>query len=103
MHPLLLRPIRNRLRGEHSAWFGYLQSLPRDTVEIALFWGVDDAVGHRRRRAGDLCESKSEFESAHGFSDEAANLRQRDGHAAAAWLPGTQVERELRTTPLVSS
>lgn len=27
--------------GEHSRWSGYLQSLPRSTVGIALLWGTD--------------------------------------------------------------
>ncbi|KIK48130.1 hypothetical protein CY34DRAFT_32995, partial [Suillus luteus UH-Slu-Lm8-n1] len=27
------------LRGHDSKWFGYIQSLPRETVDIAIFWG----------------------------------------------------------------
>jgi hypothetical protein len=28
--------------GADSRWYGYLQSLPRDTVLLPLFWGMEE-------------------------------------------------------------
>lgn len=53
--------------GEESEWFGYLESLPRDVVDLALFWGHDLGSG-----STDV-----------------------DGKEAMLWLKGTQVEKEL--------
>ena len=59
----------NRLYGQESHWFGYLQSLPSETVDLALFWGVDVGNGSRRFR---------------------------DGHEAVTWVTGTELEKEMR-------
>ncbi|EPT01804.1 hypothetical protein FOMPIDRAFT_1048399 [Fomitopsis schrenkii] len=54
-------------QGEASRWYGYLQSLPSETVPIALLWGDRDALG----------------------SDP-------DGEDARAWITGTEIDRTLR-------
>ena len=63
------------LRGPASPWAPYLATLPAH-VPIALFWG----------------------EPAAAPSPEAL----RDGRTAAAWLRGTEVQREVERTPVVS-
>ncbi|KAH0836586.1 hypothetical protein J3R83DRAFT_8286 [Lanmaoa asiatica] len=35
------------LLGPLSRWFSYLQSLPRETVDIAMFWGANDVIEPR--------------------------------------------------------
>lgn len=71
-----LPPSSDRLLGEESEWFGYLESLPRDLVDLALFWGSDAT----NMRSHDL----------------------RDGKEAMLWLRGTEVEKELAKPMLVS-
>ncbi|PCH39517.1 SET domain-containing protein [Wolfiporia cocos MD-104 SS10] len=53
-------------RGEHSKWFGYLQSLPQRPVPIAIFWGIADAL-----------------------------LAGEDAREARMWITGTSVDEEL--------
>lgn len=55
-----------RAQCEASRWYGYLQSLPRETVPIALLWGHRDALG-----------------------------LDPDGEDAREWIAGTEVERTL--------
>jgi hypothetical protein len=72
---------------ERSRWFGYLQSLPEEQVDIALFWGHD----------ADGCDSTSEpiCPDPH----QGSHRRHRhivDGAEALAWLRGTEVLKQLR-------
>ncbi|KIP05485.1 hypothetical protein PHLGIDRAFT_119783 [Phlebiopsis gigantea 11061_1 CR5-6] len=62
------------LLGERSRWFGYLQSLPRATVGIALLWGTGEAWA----------------DSIQG--QEVTS----DGRQAAVLAAGTEIEREFR-------
>ncbi|EPQ56414.1 hypothetical protein GLOTRDRAFT_138148 [Gloeophyllum trabeum ATCC 11539] len=59
---------------ESSKWYGYLQSLPAATVDLALFWGTE--------------QSRLLFDAA----------AIADGIEASAWLQGTEVEKELRNS-----
>lgn len=59
------------LLGECSRWHGYLQSLPKHTVPIALLWGIDEAWTDQGEEA---CE---------------------DARRAAALSAGTEIEKEL--------
>ncbi|KAI0080163.1 SET domain-containing protein [Panus rudis PR-1116 ss-1] len=59
------------LKGRDSRWFGYLQSLPQEPVDIALFWGSDEL---------DRCRP-----------DEA----REDRKLARTWVVGTEIDREL--------
>ncbi|KAH8093737.1 SET domain-containing protein, partial [Cristinia sonorae] len=54
------------LQGSRSFWFGYLQSLPRRTVGIAVLWGAQ------------------------------TQAQDEDGRTARAWAVGTEIEKELR-------
>lgn len=75
--------------GEGSEWFGYLESLPRDPVDLALFWGNDATL------EGD---SNSSMRRWIGVADS-QDLRLLDGKEAMLWLTGTEVETEfLRST-----
>ncbi|KAF7971288.1 hypothetical protein HWV62_21542 [Athelia sp. TMB] len=73
LHPTPSAPPYGSLRGPASPWAPYLAALPAH-VPIALFWG----------------------EPAAAPSPEAL----RDGRTAAAWLRGTEVQRELERTPV---
>ena len=71
----LARPHRpqatpNRLIGESSRWFGYLQSLPAGIVDLPMFWNC-----------------------------EIPNDRFEDGAKAFRWLRGTEVERNMKRQP----
>lgn len=55
--------------GERSRWYGYLQSLPRDTVMIPLFWGESSLAASEEERL--------------------------DGEKALVWLKSTEVARDL--------
>lgn len=57
----------NRLAGESSRWFGYLQSLPVGIVDLPIFW-----------------------------NSESPDYRSNDGYEAIKWLKGTQVERYMK-------
>ncbi|KAG6333543.1 hypothetical protein ID866_5554 [Astraeus odoratus] len=81
------------LRGSHSRWFGYLQSLPHETVDIAVFWGnpdVGQTIGNDYERA-----SRVGSYSGRGISCYPC-ARIRDGQTARAWLEATEAEKELR-------
>jgi hypothetical protein len=76
-----LRTHSNRLRGEDSQWFGYLQSLPQAIADLALFWGYD-YYGTADRPAVER--------------DPTMNFRLRDSEDAKAWLTNTEVHKEIR-------
>ncbi|KZP26658.1 SET domain-containing protein [Athelia psychrophila] len=83
------------LRGAASPWAPYLASLPRAPVPIALFWGDRDAAsytGHANTNTGNGDINDKEKAE--------VDLRLQDGLAAAAWLAGTEVEREVLRTPV---
>jgi len=107
------------LRGQDSRWFGYLQSLPREIVDIAIFWGVEDvidfsscvnssrgrtvpsqsAVGNDGDNVGLTCSHAE-------LPEYAPSLRLLDGKQARMWLSCTDTEKELDclmvSTPLDS-
>lgn len=75
------------LQGETSPWFEYLESLPQDIVDIALFW----ECGHG---GGDYTDSQgAETDDACINFDDLNSTRRRhlDGIEAIAWLRGTEV------------
>ncbi|KAF9077619.1 hypothetical protein BDP27DRAFT_480769 [Rhodocollybia butyracea] len=57
-------------RGRTSIWYGYLQSLPDGTVDLPLFWGIENDSGT-------------------GSSNDS------DSPEALKWLEGTEIERLL--------
>ncbi|KAG0709169.1 hypothetical protein DFH29DRAFT_886846 [Suillus ampliporus] len=96
------------LRGQDSRWFGYLQSLPRETVDIAIFWGVEDVVDLRScvcSSRGPTISSQSaigddvdtvEFTCSSAELPECApSLQLLDGKRARMWLSCTEAEKEL--------
>lgn len=90
-----------RLLGPHSRWFGYLQSLPRETVAIAVFWGVNDAIETRTC----TCSARGCL-STNDTSSAADEQRQttlskcpwciwlHDNRHAREWLEATEVDHE---------
>jgi hypothetical protein len=77
----------NRLQGQDSHWFGYLRSLPEETVDLALFWGVSD----------EILAAQSDHDEPLGVeNDFPGSLRFRDGQEAATWLTGTELEKEIQ-------
>ncbi|KAH7890690.1 hypothetical protein F5I97DRAFT_1798549 [Phlebopus sp. FC_14] len=95
------------LRGSNSRWSGYLQSLPRETVDIAMFWGVDNVVdlglctcsscAYSRRHeisSGDQCPLEVTGDSRLDAACTAC-ARVRDGQSAKEWLKVTEAERVL--------
>ncbi|KAN0088559.1 hypothetical protein V8E55_005616 [Tylopilus felleus] len=89
------------LLGPHSRWFGYLQSLPRETVAIAVFWGVNDAIETRTC----TCSARGCL-STNDTSSAADEQRQttlskcpwciwlHDNRHAREWLEATEVDHE---------
>ncbi|TCD68415.1 hypothetical protein EIP91_010816 [Steccherinum ochraceum] len=70
------------LKGSNSRWFGYLQSLPRGTVGIALLWGA---------------RSVKEDQSAAQHPNASHPLKyEEDGEQARLWASGTEIEKELK-------
>ncbi|KAH7913068.1 hypothetical protein BJ138DRAFT_697390 [Hygrophoropsis aurantiaca] len=63
---------------EESRWFGYLDSLPREIVDIALFWGEEDDDDFS------ICPTCSSCQ------------RYQDGSAARRWLLSTEAGRGLK-------
>ncbi|KAK2463049.1 hypothetical protein APHAL10511_004704 [Amanita phalloides] len=59
------------LKGKFSRWSGYLQSVPRDIVDIPVFWNSGTGAG------------------------EMSCHRQKDGTEALHWLRGTEVAKIL--------
>lgn len=90
------------LRGQDSKWFGYLQSLPRETVDMAIFWGVKDvidfrswetvpsqsAIGDDASNVGAACPNSE-------FPEYTSSLQYLDGKRARMWLSCTRAEKEL--------
>lgn len=88
------------LRGQDSKWFGYLQSLPREIVDIAIFWGVKDVIDFRScvcSSRGRTAPSQSAIGAACSsaeFPECATSLQYLDGKRARMWLScaGTKME-----------
>jgi hypothetical protein len=74
----------NRLQGKDSHWFGYLQSLPKELVDLALFWGIGDGMT-------DTPSDVSEVDN-----QSAAGGRFLDEQQAMTWITGTELEKEMR-------
>ncbi|KAG1741063.1 hypothetical protein EDB19DRAFT_732191 [Suillus lakei] len=96
------------LRGQDSKWFGYLQSLPRETVDIAIFWGVKDVINFRscvcssrgrtvpsQSAIGDDADNVGAACSSAEFPERAPSLQYLDGKRARMWLSCTGAEKEL--------
>ncbi|KAG2056853.1 hypothetical protein BDR06DRAFT_952509 [Suillus hirtellus] len=96
------------LRGQDSKWFGYLQSLPRETVDTAIFWGAKDVIDFRSC----VCSSRGGTIPSHSANgDDAGNvgaacsntefpecvpcLQYLDSKRARMWLSCTEAEKEL--------
>ncbi|KAG1785503.1 uncharacterized protein HD556DRAFT_1249754 [Suillus plorans] len=96
------------LRGQDSKWFGYLQSLPRETMDTAIFWGVKDVIDF----GSCVCSSRGETIPPHSaIGDDAGNvgaacsntefpecapcLQYLDSKRARMWLSCTEAEKEL--------
>ncbi|KAF9221406.1 hypothetical protein BS17DRAFT_265146 [Gyrodon lividus] len=92
------------LRGPNSRWFGYLQSLPRETVDIAMFWGASDVIS----TGPCICPSRGCYNALSGDRDRPAEVtwdnepdvrcptcvRLHDGQNAKAWLDVTDADVE---------
>ncbi|KAG2150214.1 uncharacterized protein EDB93DRAFT_1084426 [Suillus bovinus] len=96
------------LRGQYSKWFGYLQSVPRETVDIAIFWGAKDVIDFKScvcSSRGDTVLSQSAIGDHAGnvgaacsnteFSECGPCLQYLDGKRARMWLSCTEAEKEL--------
>ncbi|KAI6112873.1 hypothetical protein F5141DRAFT_1003421 [Pisolithus sp. B1] len=80
------------LRGPESRWYGYLQSLPRETVDIAVFWGDSVANSTSNKDSGDASHATCNVCQ----GDTCASCKQiRDGRNAMAWLQVTEAIKEL--------
>ncbi|KAI5995674.1 hypothetical protein EDD15DRAFT_2164752 [Pisolithus albus] len=80
------------LRGPKSRWYGYLQSLPRETVDIAVFWGDPVANSTLNKDFGDASHATCNVSE----GGACASCKQlRDGRNAMAWLQVTEAVREL--------
>ncbi|KAF9266038.1 SET domain-containing protein [Marasmius fiardii PR-910] len=73
---LTLAMLLEEMKGPSSQWHLYLQSLPRNRVELPLFWSLSFALG--------------EIEDG------------KDKQMALTWLRGTELERQLRSGSNVS-
>jgi len=95
------------LRGQDSRWFGYLQSLPRETVDIAIFWGVEDVIDFSScafSSRGRIAPSQTAVVSVGGnvgtrfpmeLPEDTPSLQLLDGKQARIWLSCTEAEKEL--------
>src|SRR5271170_3377103 len=82
--------MMDRLIGSDSRWYGYLQSLPQDLVDIALFWGcTSDTDINNGIAPGETSRPK-------GTDSHLSQRRALDGTEALTWLRGTEVEKQLR-------
>ncbi|KAI9461470.1 hypothetical protein HD554DRAFT_1511990 [Boletus coccyginus] len=90
------------LLGPRSRWSSYLQSLPGETVDIALFWGVDDVVEIRTSTCSSRgCLNTDEKSSASDKRRRQVTLSQcpwclwlHDNQNAREWLKVTEIDRE---------
>jgi hypothetical protein len=92
------------LRGQDSRWFGYIQSLPRVTVDIAIFWGIEDVInfssclGSSRGRTAPSQSAVDNVEPARSLvelPEHTPSLQLQDGKQARMWLSCTEAEKEL--------
>ena len=92
------------LRGQDSRWFGYIQSLPRETVDLSIFWGVEDVIDF----SSSVCSSRGRTtpsQSAVGYVEPSGSpmelpghtpsLQLLDGKQARMWLSCIETEKEL--------
>ncbi|KAG9312907.1 hypothetical protein JVU11DRAFT_6340 [Chiua virens] len=102
---LIWRSMRSTLssfRGTHSRWFGYLQSLPRETVDIAIFWGVDDVIETRPCTClpRGCLNTENESSPVGEPPQQMTNIqcpfcvRLHDGQTAKKWFGATEFDRE---------
>ncbi|KAF8449112.1 hypothetical protein L210DRAFT_3523911 [Boletus edulis BED1] len=90
------------LLGPRSRWFSYLQSLPRETVDIAVFWGVGDVIETRTCTCSSRgCLNTDDTSSAIQVCQHQLTLPKcpwcvwlHDNQNAQEWLQVTEIERE---------
>ncbi|KAH7926389.1 hypothetical protein BV22DRAFT_1009107, partial [Leucogyrophana mollusca] len=101
--------------GKETRWFGYLQSLPRELVDIALFWGVEDVIGSHScisrgcdqnetsvqwamnlNRSGDTRDEHLGTDADTNGPTCSSCRRLQDGKSARIWLRDTETEKELK-------
>ncbi|KIL00769.1 hypothetical protein PAXRUDRAFT_821352 [Paxillus rubicundulus Ve08.2h10] len=88
------------LRGPKSRWFGYLQSLPREIVDIAMFWGADDVINTGpctcpSRGCSNIDRDIVRGDTYHTPDAQCSACAQlHDGQNAKAWLEVTEAYRE---------
>jgi hypothetical protein len=82
--------MMDSLIGNDSRWSGYLQSLPQDLVDIALFWGCDVSTNDT--------DINNDIAPDETFKPKGTDSKRRalDGTEALTWLRGTEVEKQLR-------
>ncbi|KAG6381538.1 hypothetical protein JVT61DRAFT_127 [Boletus reticuloceps] len=98
----LMDLICQSLLGPRSRWFTYLQSLPRETVDIAVFWGVGDAIETRTCTGSSRgCLDTDDTSSAIRTCQHQLILPNcpwcvwlDDNQNAQEWLQVTEIERE---------
>ncbi|KAK7679455.1 hypothetical protein QCA50_017509 [Cerrena zonata] len=89
------------LLGPDSRWSGYLRSLPKEPVAIALFWDVQvHAICNSDNELEELWASPSSTDREKpGECTEFPVLKENpeDGALARRWSVGTEIDREQRT------